>query len=82
MGEDFEPYAMTERAADFQAEFFRQVRIANAKGDNYRACEIAQRAGLTPSYYSRAANLKLALSLESAIRISDVFDLEFKFKIV
>jgi len=74
-----DPTTLSPEAQELQAAFFKQIAIANAHGPEYRQGEIAARADITPAYYCEMKKLKKPLSINSAVKIAAVFDIEVEY---
>tara|TARA_R100000084_G_scaffold106654_1_gene65203 strand:- start:2370 stop:2621 length:252 start_codon:yes stop_codon:yes gene_type:complete len=74
-----DPTTLSPAIRELQADFFKKIAIANAIGPEYRQAEIASRAGISPSFYSEMKKLKKPLSINSAVKIATVLDLEIEY---
>ncbi len=64
----------------FQNWFFTQIEYGN---NHYLTdAQIAEKAGISPGYYSNCKNGKTSISFNAAIKIADVVGLKVEFKVI
>lgn len=80
MSDKFDPTTLTVAAARLQDKFFQRIRLKQAT-TRMRDAEVAERAGITPSYYSMLQNCKRPLSLNASIAIAGVFNLDISYNL-
>lgn len=70
---------MKDKAEKMQDDFFNSIKTVNSNTLGLTGYEIANRSGLSPSYYSMLVNGIRPLSVANAVRISAVFNLELEY---